>query len=79
MQGNIPAKNLMTMDIVLHLWTILCKKLSCGFENFKNAPNFQGAKPKMSAEISAPIFSKIFLGLFWLCKAYWVTLINSAG
>ena len=60
-----PAKNLMTMDIVLgHLWTILCKKLSCGFENFKNAQNLEGAKPKMGAEISAPIFSKYCFGSF---------------
>ena len=64
-QGNIPAKNFVTMDIVLgHLWTILCKNLGCGFENFKNAQNLEGPTLKMGAEISEPIFSKIFLGLF---------------
>ena len=68
----------MTMGIVLgHLRTILCKKLSCGFENFKNAPNFEGAKPKMCAEISAPIKKKF--DLLWNCEPYRMTLVDSAG
>ena len=46
------------------LMGIFMKKLSCGFENSQNAQICQGNKPKMCAEISAPIFSNFFLELF---------------
>ena len=65
MEGYIAAKNFRKLWVSLrHLWTSFWKKMSCGFENFKNAQNLDPHKAEIGTEISTPIFSKYFLRCF---------------
>ena len=60
-QGFITPQNVMTMGVVFgQLWTCFWKKLSCGFENFKNGQNFDGSTATWLQKFLQLNFSKTF-------------------